>query len=148
MILIEWVIFQVAWFSDCITAQHLSPVKLFSPPACHVHLSKRHCLKLPTAFCPTKSDPRGFLFGCHAYGNATIIKLHAISNAIHLSLNVFKQVSGIMTGVTVWEQAVEYFKRELWFCRNGSYLPLQWMSSLPRRNCYSSVNILIHSTRC
>lgn len=28
----------------------------YFPPACHVHLSKQPCSKLPTASCPTKSD--------------------------------------------------------------------------------------------
>ncbi len=40
----------------------------------------------------------GFLFGCHIHGNVRIIKLCRILNAIYLSLNVFKQISGLMTG--------------------------------------------------
>ena len=40
----------------------------------------------------------GFLFGCHIYGNVRIIKLCRILNAIYLSLSVFKQISGLMTG--------------------------------------------------
>lgn len=34
-----------------------------------------------------------FLFGCHTYGNVTVIKLCAALNVIFLSLNMFKQIS-------------------------------------------------------
>lgn len=70
--------------------------QIIFPPACQNHLSWRCCSKLPTAPRLTESDLAGFLFGRHIYGNVTIIQLCTILNAIHLSLDVFKQISGRM----------------------------------------------------